>query len=68
MTIDLPMDVGKEVVAVAKEDHQTVTEWIKKAVFRAQAKKLLYRLAAQGQKNAKKLGLKPEDFGGPFDK
>ena len=57
-----------DVVAAAKGEHETVTEAIRKAIFNYRATNLLHRLSAQGQKNAKRKGLKPEDFGGPFDK
>jgi predicted transcriptional regulator len=66
ITFSLPMNIGKEILAAAKEDDSTVTELIKKAVLRYRGRKLLHKLAAQGQKNAKRLGLTPEDFGGPF--
>lgn len=66
ITISLPMAIGKEVLAAAKEDHRTVGEWIKEAVHRNRAKKVFHKLATQGQKYAKRKGLTPEDFGGPF--
>ena len=66
ITFSLPSDIGKEVLAAAKEDHRTVSEWIKEAVHRNRAKKLFHKLAAQGQKYAKRKGLTSKDFGGPF--
>ena len=66
ITFSLPSDIGKEVLAAAKEDHKTVNEWIKDAVRRNRAKKLFNKLAAQGQKYAKRKGFTPKDFGGPF--
>ncbi len=66
ITFSLPSDTVKEVLAAAKEDHKTVNEWIKDAALRSRAKKLFHKLAAQGRKNVKRLGLTPKDFGGPF--
>lgn len=66
ITFSVPLVIGKEVIAAAKENHKSVTEWIKDAAYKDRAKKLFHKLAAQGQKNAKRLGLTPKDFGGPF--
>jgi metal-responsive CopG/Arc/MetJ family transcriptional regulator len=66
ITISLPAEMGKEMEAVAREEHRTISELLRETFRSYQAKKLLQKLATQGQKYAKRKGLTPKDFGGPF--
>lgn len=68
INISLPMAVGKEVEALAKEEHRTVGDFIQNALLRYRAKKLLLVLTTGSQKVAKRKNLTSKDFGGPFAK
>lgn len=67
ITISLPEAMGKEIEKVAKEEHRTISELLREAFRQYTAQRNLLRLAAAGQKVAKKKKLTPKDFGGPFE-
>ena len=67
VTISLPGEMGREIERLAKEEHRTISELLREAFRQYQAKRNLRLLAHEGIKSAKKKGLKPEDFGGPFE-
>lgn len=66
INIALPLDKGREIQAVAKQERRTVTDVIWDSFNRYQAKKELYELASKARKAVKRKGLTPKDFGGPF--
>jgi len=66
ITIELPMNATREVQAVAKKEHRTVSEVLLDAFKRDQLKRHFHELAAKTRRYAKKNKLTPEDFGGPF--
>ena len=67
ITISLPCEMGREIERVAKEEHRTTSELLREAFRQYQAKRNLRLLAEEGRRSARKKGLKPEDFGGPFE-
>jgi len=67
ITISLPASMGKEIEKVAKEEHRTISELLRETFRQYQTQKRLTRIAAKGKKLAKSKGLKPENFGGPFE-
>jgi len=67
ITISLPIEMGKDVQKMAKEEHRTISEFVREAVRQYKAQRIFTTLAKKGQKIAKKKGLKPEDFGGSLD-
>ena len=66
ITISLPAPRGRESQKVARAEGRTGSELGRETGWQYQARHRFQSLAAQGQKNAKRLGLTPEDFGGPF--
>ena len=66
ITISLPAPMGREIQKVARAEGRTVSELLRETFRQYQARRRFQQLAAKGQKNAKRLGLTPEDFGGPF--
>lgn len=66
ITISLPASMGREIQKVARAEGRTVSELLRETFRQYQARRRFRNLAEQGQKNAKRLGLTPEDFGGPF--
>jgi metal-responsive CopG/Arc/MetJ family transcriptional regulator len=67
ITISLPAPMGKEIEKLAKEEHRTISELLREAFRQYQARRNFKSLARLGRKAAKAKGLKPEDFGGPFE-
>ena len=67
ITISLPEEMGKEVEEVAAEEQRTISELFRETFRRYKAHRDLDRLAKKGRAAVKKLRLKPEDFGGPFE-
>jgi len=67
ITISLPGEMSKAIQKLAKEEHRTVSELIREAVRRYNAQAILQRAVTEGRALVKKKGLKPEDFGGPFE-
>ena len=66
VTFAIPLEKGREVLAVAKKEHRTVGDVLLDAFKRNQLKKQYHALAAKTRRYAKKHKLTPEDFGGPF--
>jgi Arc/MetJ-type ribon-helix-helix transcriptional regulator len=67
ITISLPIEMGREIQKVANEEHRTVSELIRESFRRYKAQRVLKSIAKKGKSLTKKKGLKPEDFGGPFE-
>lgn len=67
ITISLPIEMGKEIEEIADAEHRTISELIREAIRQYSARRNLKALAEMGSKLVKKKGLKPEDFGGPFE-
>ena len=67
ITISLPIEMGEDIQKMAKEEHRTISELVREAVRQYKAQRTFTALAKKGQRVAKKKGLKPKDFGGPFD-
>jgi hypothetical protein len=66
ITFEFPTDMGKEVLAAAKNEHRTATAVLKDAFDSYQAKKELIELHESTSKYVKKHKITPEIFGGPF--
>ena len=66
ITISLPVAMGREIQRVAAAEGRTVSELLRETFRQYQARRRFNLLAAKGQRQAKRLKLKPEDFGGPF--
>lgn len=66
ITIELPMNATREVQAIAKKEHRSVSEVLLDAFKRDQLKKQFLELASETRRYAKKHKLTAEDFGGPF--
>ena len=67
ITISLPVEMGKEIQSMAKEEHRTISEFVREAVRQYKAQRAFSILAKKGQRVAKKKHLSSKDFGGPFD-
>lgn len=67
LTIGLPLDVGKELTKLAKEEKCSIPELITELVRRYSAHKTIDKLVKKGTAYVKKMKLTPEDFGGPFE-
>ena len=67
ITISLPAEMGHEIQQLAKQEHRTVSELIRESFRQYRAQHVLTSLAKKGKSIAKKKGLKPKDFGGPFE-
>ena len=67
ITISLPIEMGADIQRMAKEEHRTISEFVREAVRQYKAQRTFIALAKKGQRVAKKKGLQPKDFGGPFD-
>lgn len=67
ITFSLPLGMGKEIEEMAYEEQRTISELLREAFRQYKAKKNFKTLAQKGRALAKKKGLKPEDFGGPFE-
>lgn len=67
ITISIPVEMGKEIQKLANEEHRTVSELIRESFRQYKAKRTLKRIAQKGKATAKKKGLTPKDFGGPFE-
>jgi|GEM_PF-1376395 len=66
ITISLPMAMGREIQRVAAAEGRTVSELLRETFRQYQARRRFRAVATKGQRQARRLGLKPEDFGGPF--
>jgi hypothetical protein len=67
ITISLPVDMGNEIQKIAVEEQRTVSELMRESFRQYKAKRNFHSLAKKTQATAKKKGLTPEDFGGPFE-
>jgi predicted transcriptional regulator len=67
ITISLPVAMGRAIQKAAREEGRTVSELLRETFRQYEARRQFRKLAAKGQRNAKKLGLTAEDFGGPFE-
>lgn len=67
ITISLPVEMGKDIQKMAKEEHRTISEFVREAVRQYRAQRTFAALAKKGQRVAKKKHLTPEDFGGSLD-
>ncbi len=68
ITISLPIEMGREIQTVAKEEHRTISELIREAFRKYQAHRNLYALAQEGRAVAKRKKITSKDFGGPFER
>jgi Arc/MetJ-type ribon-helix-helix transcriptional regulator len=68
ITISLPMEMGREMQTVAKEEHRTISELIRESFRKYQAHRNLYALAQEGRTVAKKKKITSKAFGGPFER
>jgi len=62
ITISLPIEMGTDIQKMAKEEHRTISEFVREAVRQYKAQRLFGELTKKGQKIAKKKRLKPSDF------
>jgi Arc/MetJ-type ribon-helix-helix transcriptional regulator len=67
ITISLPVEMGVDIQKMAKEEHRTISEFVREAVRQYKAQRIFTALTRKGQKIAKKKGLKPSDFKRHFD-
>lgn len=67
LTISLPIEMGQEIQKLAEEEHRTVSELIRESFRQYRAKRNLKAVAKEGRALARKKGLTPKDFGGPFE-
>lgn len=67
ITFSLPEDMGQDVEKIAAEEQRTISEMLREMIRSYRARRNLKRLSEEGRAQVKKLGLKPEDFGGPFE-
>ncbi len=67
ITISLPVEMGKEIEKVAKEEHRTVSELIRETFRQYQSLRNLKDLSREGKKAVKRRKLAAKDFGGPFE-
>lgn len=67
ITFSLPFEMGKEIEEIADAEHRTISELIREAIRQYQSRRNLRILSDMGTELVKAKGLKPEDFGGPFD-
>ena len=66
ITISLPIEMGKDIQEMAAKEHRTVSELIRESFRQYKALQSFRSLSEKGKAVAKKKGLKPNDFGGPF--
>jgi hypothetical protein len=69
LNIVFPMDdFGKQVEALAKQEHRSVNAVMKDAFRKYRSQKILQVVMKEGRKLARKNKLTEKDFGGPFAK
>lgn len=66
ITISLPVEIGKDIQRVAKEERRTISELIHESFRQYQAQRNFTSLVKKGKAAVKRKKLKPKDFGGPF--
>ena len=67
ITVSLPLDMVKGIQELAREEQKTVSELVCEALRRYKAQANFQNVMKEGKALVKKKGLKPEDFGGPFE-
>jgi metal-responsive CopG/Arc/MetJ family transcriptional regulator len=67
ITISLPVDMGREIEKIAREEHRTVSELIRETFRQYKAKRNLKDISQEGKRATKRKRLSPKDFGGPFE-
>lgn len=67
LNVIFPMDdFGKQVEALAKQEHRTVNAVMKDAFRKYRSQKILQMVMKEGRRLARKNKLTEKDFGGPF--
>lgn len=67
ITFSLPVEMSKDIEKMAKEEHRTISEFLRETIRQYRAKKVLRSISKKGRAAVKKKGLTPKDFGGPFE-
>jgi len=67
ITISVPEEMSKDIQKLAKEEQRTVSELLRESFRQYKAQKNFKALVKKGKIVAKKKGLTPKDFGGPFE-
>jgi predicted transcriptional regulator len=67
ITISVPVEMSREIKKVAAEEQRTMSELIRESFSQYSAQRHFRLLVKKGKAIVKKKGLKPEDFGGPFE-
>lgn len=67
ITIAMTEEMLADVEEMAKEQQCTINEFIIDLIRQRKAQKIFRSLVAKGTATAKRKGLTPEDFGGPFE-
>ena len=67
ITFSLPVEMSADIQKMAEEEQRTVSELVREAIRQYRAQRVFRSLAKKGKAQAKKLGLKSKDFGGPFE-
>jgi len=67
ITISLPIEMGKDIQQMAKEEHRTISELVREAVRQYRAQRTFASLVKKGQRVAKKKHLTLDDLNGSLD-
>jgi len=67
ITFALPIEMGREIQAIAEAEKRTVSELIWEAVRQYKAQRIFKSLSKKGKAVTKKKKLTAKDFGGPFE-
>jgi hypothetical protein len=67
ITISLPVETGREIQKIARDEKRTISELLNEYVRQYKAQHVFRELAKKGKALAKKKKLTPKDFGGPFE-
>lgn len=67
ITVSVPVEMDQEIKKVATEEQRTVSELMRESFRQYSAQRHFKSLVKKGKAVVKKKGLKPEDFGGPFE-
>ena len=62
ISISLPPDMNKEIQAVAKEEHRSMSELFREAIRQYMRNRVVAQSRRYGTKVAKKKGIKPSDI------
>lgn len=66
ITFSLPIEMGKDMQEIAREENRTISELIRESFRQYQAQRNFARLVKKGKAVAKRKKLTAKDFGGPF--